>query len=1132
MEFTLGRDPLLGEASLNCFKQFGTLLLKQVDPSITAYTVLYSEIISLPSHLIPAKLHSPEVSLRTILGQCEQLQHGKLLAPAAFVYIFPIFKNIIVQNRKTIFTMVGDKVGIDLIASCCIILSNHVKMLGHGKSLPYLDIFCCFISMINDFPNLQETAGNAMIEVATALGKDFLNGAVTDIFVGKAIDVLLGSVVSNNDALRRTCLNALLELPAMEEKMSKLICVGWILKFDEVNEIAALATKYWEESLCTDFSKDLILEVLQYSLLKEEKIRNASALASAEILTANKLALDDCLEFLYARYELLIQEPSPEFDMYGMPIPESLNKPDEWEARLGISSVLSACVPILQSEATIISVLTFLLDAKAVSDRNSIVRQEMLSVGLNLIKNKISQKFLNTLLDFLEARISKFDADPSYEGVTKEAAILLFGTAQYLGGNDSRVSNTIEKLLEMLKTPSESTQILVAECLAPLITLDTRTVDQYIQKMLQTLLTTENYGEQRGCAYGLAGIVKGVGISALKDHLIMAHLEDAIKDKNNVKRRQGAIFAYETLSFTLGRMFEPFVVSILPQLLVCFGDTNISIREATEYACKTIMSKISAQCIKMLLPHLLAALEERSYRSKVAAIDVIKSMSSLAPKQLSQSLPIVIPKICDTLGDSHQKVQIAAKAALGEFGKVIKNPEIQILIPAILDALVNPNQKTHIALKLLLETRFIHFIDSPSLALLVPIIHRGMRERSAEVKRKAAEIIGNMSQMTEANDLIPYLNSIMPELKEVLIDPVPETRATAATSFGILVSKLGEEQFPGLVNEFLDLLKCDISSVDRSGAAQGLSEILAALGVDRLKGLMGMIIDSANSMDPICREGFTILLTYLPKTFRDKFSPFIPQVIPTLLESLADDYEQVREVGLQLGQIIVKNYSSSAISLLLPALENGLFSDSWRIRQHSAQLIGNLIYECAGIKGQIGGGDDFVDDDNESAGIEQSRAALKSALREKYESLLASLFIIRFDSSGLVRQVALQVWKSVVTNTQRILKQILLPLMKILLGGLACEAVEMQGMCARTLAELLRRLGDNIFDVVGPILTKGMLEGDEVTRKGVCIGLIEIIKSGERPLGEISYQYISLVKLALLDQSHSVRAAAAQVLKH
>ena len=114
MEFTLGREPLLGDASLNCFKQFGTLLLKQVDPSITAYSVLYSEIITLPLHLIPARLHSTEVSLRTIFGQCEQLHHGKLLAPTAFVYIFPIFKNIVVQNRKTIFAMVGDKVGLEV----------------------------------------------------------------------------------------------------------------------------------------------------------------------------------------------------------------------------------------------------------------------------------------------------------------------------------------------------------------------------------------------------------------------------------------------------------------------------------------------------------------------------------------------------------------------------------------------------------------------------------------------------------------------------------------------------------------------------------------------------------------------------------------------------------------------------------------------------------------------------------------------------------------------------------------------------------------------------------------------------------------------------------------------------------
>ncbi len=43
----------------------------------------------------------------------------------------------------------------------------------------------------------------------------------------------------------------------------------------------------------------------------------------------------------------------------------------------------------------------------------------------------------------------------------------------------------------------------------------------------------------------------------------------------------GALFAFERLSLGLGRLFEPYVVKLIPQLLNCFGDTNADVREVS-----------------------------------------------------------------------------------------------------------------------------------------------------------------------------------------------------------------------------------------------------------------------------------------------------------------------------------------------------------------------------------------------------------------------------------------------------------------------------------------------------------------------------------------------------------------------
>lgn len=60
-----------------------------------------------------------------------------------------------------------------------------------------------------------------------------------------------------------------------------------------------------------------------------------------------------------------------------------------------------------------------------------------------------------------------------------------------------------------------------------------------IQKLMQLLLESDKYAERKGAAYGLAGLVKGLGILSLKQQEMMTTLTDAIQDKKNFRRREG-----------------------------------------------------------------------------------------------------------------------------------------------------------------------------------------------------------------------------------------------------------------------------------------------------------------------------------------------------------------------------------------------------------------------------------------------------------------------------------------------------------------------------------------------------------------------------------------------------------------
>jgi len=115
-------------------------------------------------------------------------------------------------------------------------------------------------------------------------------------------------------------------------------------------------------------------------------------------------------------------------------------------------------------------------------------------------------------------------------------------------------------------------------------------------------------------------------------------------------------------------------------------------------------------------------------------------MAFLAPKQLSSSLPAIVPRLSEVLMDSHPKVVAAGREALqrvraaasdgarsgcwarsrrgrltrgggagggrarcGQIGSVIRNPEVQALVPVLLKAYADPKY-TGDALKALLQT--------------------------------------------------------------------------------------------------------------------------------------------------------------------------------------------------------------------------------------------------------------------------------------------------------------------------------------------------------------------------------------------------------------------------------------------
>lgn len=976
---------------------------------------------------------------------------------------------------------------------------------------PRLETIEDLLKIISTQPRLAKDASSALADLGTA---------IRDVATPEEIAAIIKGTLSGESNVRNSALQALQPIDLTELNYSEEL---FIATHDPDAANAALAEHLWEDN-GLDIPETYLDSLVPYLCNKSGAVRKGTAEGLTDAAEQHPSQIEPTIKALEDLYVAELKALEPEIDRFGMVIPETVNKPDPYQSRVAIAEALEKFAPLIP-DGQVEPTLKFLIEREPLGDRHEEVRRAMLNAATTIVDIH-GGKDISGLMSIFETNL----ATPSTSQTTdyvKESVVVLFGRlASHLESSDKRIPNVVDRLVEALNTPSELVQSAVADCLPALVQDMGEEAEYLVDRLFSTLTTGKSYAARRGAAYGLAGVVKGRGLRALKDYDLMDKFTEAAEDKSSYEAREGAVFAFETLTATLGRVFEPYIVEIIPLMLKLFGDSNTYVREATQYAAKIIMSKISGHCVKIILPTLLDALEEKQWRTKKGSIELLGSMAFCAPRQLSLSLPTIIPHLTGVINDSHAQVKSAANASLKRFGEVLNNPEVKSIQSTLMKALADPSANITKALSSLLKTTFEHYLDAPSLALVMPIIDRGLRQRSSEIKRKSVQIVGNMASLTDSRDLVPYLHELMPLIHEVLVDPVPEARATAAKSLGTLVERLGETNFPDLVDKLLQTLRSDTSGVDRQGAAQGLSEVLAGLGIERLEALLPDVITSTASPRAYVREGFISLLIYLPATFGHRFSPHLARIIPPILNGLADESEYVRDASMRAGKMIIANYSNKAIELLLPELEKGMLDSSWRIRQSSISLTGELLYRVTGISGKV----ELEEDETAGRGADQARKALLEALgQERRDRVLATLYIVRQDTVSTVRQASIHIWKALVHNTPRTTREILPMLMQLLVSLLGSPHMDQQETASRTIGELCRKNGERIVGEIVPILKKAISSTDSRTKEGACLAFSDVMQSASKDAIENHEDVIiSCVRGALVDPNPDVRTAAAQ----
>ncbi|KAL8356249.1 hypothetical protein RB601_001522 [Gaeumannomyces tritici] len=929
--------------------------------------------------------------------------------------------------------------------------------------------------------------------------------------------VARGAIVSQT-SVRTTVLQSIsADVDMSELEFSEEI---WLACHEDNVENVDLGREIWEES-GFETSAEVPTKMLPYLENKDGQLRRAASRALAEACKRHPKTVNPILEKLRLTYVEFAKPRVPELDGFGMP--KKMDLSDPWEARHGIATAFKELSPYLERQH-LDAFFALLIEQGPLGDQDSSVRAEMLEAANKAIEVH-GKSIVDKLMKVFEKTLEAPDKGSAASDRVNEAVIIMYGAlARHLKAGDAKIPVVIERLLATLSTPSEAVQYAIAECLPPLVRSCGNKASKYFEEIMETLLTSKKYAVQRGAAYGLAGLVLGRGIIALREYRIMSTLNGALENKKEASQRESALLAYELLATMLGRLFEPYVVQIVPQLLTGFGDSNANVRDAALASAKACFARLSSYGVKNILPTLLNGLDDDQWRSKKGACDLLGAMAYLDPQQLALSLPEIIPPLTAVLNDSHKEVRSAANKSLKRFGEVINNPEVKGLVDILLKALSDPTKYTDEALDSLIKVQFVHYLDAPSLALVSRILQRGLGDRS-NTKRKASQVIGSLAHLTERKDLVSHLPVLVAGLKVAVVDPVPTTRATASRALGSLVEKLGEEALPDLIPGLIQTLKSDTGAGDRLGSAQALSEVLAGLGTTRLEETLPTILQNVESSKPAVREGFMSLFIFLPVCFGNSFANYLGRIIPPILSGLADDIEAIRETALKAGRLLVKNFAVRAVDLLLPELERGLADDSYRIRLSSVELVGDLLFNLTGVSANQEPGDE-----DEEERVKEAGASLREALGdEKRNKILSALYICRCDTAGAVRTAAIAVWKALVSSP-RTLKELVPTLTQLIIRRLGSFNMEHKVIASNALGELIRKAGDNVLATLLPTLEEGLQTSTDVdARQGICLALKELISSAsEEALEDHEKTLISVVRTALTDSDDDVREAAAE----
>ena len=341
------------------------------------------------------------------------------------------------------------------------------------------------------------------------------------------------------------------------------------------------------------------------------------------------------------------------------------------------------------------------------------------------------------------------------------------------------------------------------------------------------------------------------------------------KDANVRERALNAIKAIAEHGETSAAV-EPYLVVLLSSVLAAVGDKMVPVKNAAQETALSIVKAVNANAVKAILPPIInSILTAQKWQEKITGLTCVEALVESAPLQLALRVPDLIPVVSESMWDTKPEVKKMAYGTMEKVCGLIVNKDIDRFIPELIKCIAKPENVPE-TIHLLGATTFVTDVHEPTLAIMVPLLDRGLAERETAIKRKSAVIVDNMCKLVEDPNIVAsFLPKLMPGLTknyDTLADP--EAREKTKQGLDTLIrvghvkdGKIPEASHAGDVGTVLAILK-DILSAKHKDAIEKFGPIL-----EYTCAIAGQLIDEK---DADSHTWTSNLKTYLAAIVGDK----------------------------------------------------------------------------------------------------------------------------------------------------------------------------------------------------------------------------------------------------------------------